>query len=388
MYIDKNNIQTPAILLDLDILENNIKNFHQITAGGSKKLWPMIKTHKSTEIARIQLNHGATGFLCGTLDECEAVHKNLICGEKRDISIMYAYPVASHPNITRAIKLANDCDSFFLRIDNHKQAELLNQAAEEANVYVNYTVIINSGLNRFGVMPYELEKLMIKIAGLKHIKFAGISTHTGHVYGATDIQGVVDIARQESLIMLNAANILANMGIMPQLISSGSTPTYLHIANDDTINCLHPGNYVFMDNMQISVGCAKEDDCALTVLTTVISAPRTGEFIIDAGSKCLGLDKGAHGNSKIRGHGRIKNIDDDIFIIESLSEEVGKIIVSEKHHGKINLKIGDKLEIIPNHACAVANNTYYYIAMRQGVFDRLVTVDMRGNSTSKGMTLT
>jgi len=387
MDIEISNVQTPAILLDLDILERNIKNFHQMATSRGKKLWPMIKTHKSTEIAYIQLNNGATGFLCGTLDECESIFENLVRCKKKDISIMYAYPVAGYPNISRVIKLARQCESFYLRIDDYRQAELLNQAATKADVHINYTVIINSGLNRFGVAPDELKNLTSAISNLNHIKFCGISTHPGHAYGETDGIGIAKIAQQETDIMENATNILSSVGLTPHLIGTGSTPTYPYIVNSTAINCLHPGNYVFMDNMQISVECAKEEDCALTILTTVISAPRDGEFIIDAGSKCLGLDKGAHGNGKIRGHGRIKNQDENMLVIQSLSEEVGKIVIPKAYHKRINLKIGDRLEIIPNHACATANNTSYYIAIRKGIFDRLIHVDMRGNSTAKGMAM-
>jgi len=180
--------------------------------------------------------------------------------------------------------------------------------------------------------------------------------------------------------MKTAAATLNKIGITPKIISTGSTPTHLHIVNNAVINCLHPGNYVFMDNIQISLGCAAEDDCALTVLTTIISAPRDGEFIIDAGAKCLGLDKGAHGSVKIQGHGRVKGVGENMLTISVLSEEVGKITVPLVLRDKLNLKIGHKLEIIPNHSCAVANNTSYFTATRKGIFDRYVHVDMRGNS--------
>jgi len=372
MTIKKDSIQTPAILLDLDTLERNIEIYHQMATAGNKKLWPMIKTHKSTEIARMQLEYGATGFLCGTLDECEAIYENIVHSEKRYAGIMYAYPVASYPNISRVVRLAKVCNAFYLRIDGHEQAVMLNQAAKEAGVCINYTVTINSGLDRFGIVPYELEGLMGKLTSLKHMKFCGISTHPGHVYSEADYAGVVKVATQESEIMLIATKSLSNMGIAPQIIGTGSTPTYPLITNDALINCLHPGNYVFMDNMQVSLGCAKEEDCALTVLATVISAPRTGEYIIDAGSKCLGLDKGAHGNGKIKGHGQVKGLD---INISTLSEEVGKITAPHQ-----TLKIGDKLEIIPNHACATANNTSFYMAMRKGNIERIILVDMRGNS--------
>jgi len=364
------SIQTPAILLDLNILERNIKN---ASVGGGKQLWPMLKTHKSTEIARMQLENGCTGFLCGTLDECEAVCAKFVQGQKRDIGIMYAYPVASETNIARAIKLARECD-FYVRLDHLQQAKLLNNAAKEAGVVVNYSVIINCGLDRFGIAPVELELFLCKMAGFTHLKFCGISTHSGHVYREASQAWVQSVAQQESDIMSEATAVLHRMGTQPQFVGSGCTPTHPIVKNDGVIDMLHPGNYVFMDNFQITLGVATEQDCALTVLATVIAAPRNGEFIIDAGAKCFGLDKGAHGNTKIQGFGRVKGF--PMAEVYSLSEEVGKIIVQ----GESEIKIGDTLEIIPNHACATANNTSYFVGTRNGVPERSIYVDMRGNS--------
>jgi len=378
--MNKSKIQTPAILLDLNILEKNLKTHHQMASANSKYIWPMIKTHKSTEIARMQLDYGATGFLCGTLDECEAIYETFVCNDKRNISIMYAYPVASQPNIARVVKLAKKCN-FYLRLDGYEQAALLNKAGEDAGVCINYTVIINSGLNRLGVLPCtELKNLVNKISHFKHLKLCGISTHPGHAYSEIDIAGIKKVAQQESGIMQTAAQTLHSMKITPQLITTGSTPTYPYVVNDLLIGIFHPGNYVFMDNMQVALECVTEAECALTVLVTVISNPREGEYIIDAGTKCLSLDKGAHGTGKITGHGRVKNYEDTIDIV-SLSEEVGKIIVDKKHRNSV--KVGDKLEIIPNHACATANNTSCFIGIRKGVVDKVISVDMRGNSTAK-----
>jgi D-serine deaminase-like pyridoxal phosphate-dependent protein len=250
---------------------------------------------------------------------------------------------------------------------------------------------------------------MRKLSNCSNLNFAGISTHPGHVYAETDITGIKKIALQECETMKNASEILRTMNSVPQFITSGSTPTYPFAVNGNSINIFHPGNYVFMDNIQISLECATENDCALTVLCSVISNPREGEFIIDGGSKCFGLDKGAHGNGKITGHGRVKNPrklftdwpveDENIYEVLSLSEEVGKftinnlpdevgkITITKAYRNEVSLKIGDKLEIIPNHSCAVGNNTSYYIATRNGKVEKIIDVDMRGNSTKKGLQL-
>jgi len=368
--MDKKNLETPAVLLDLSITEENIKKFQSAANQNNKELWPMIKTHKSSEIVAIQEKYGAKGFLCGTLDECETL---MLMGVK---NIMYAYPVANEPNISRVLRLAKNCN-FFVRLDSLESAQKINNAAERARVLVNYTVIIDSGLHRFGIKPGDLKDFTGKSAAFKNLVLKGVSTHPGHAYGCD----IAAAAKEEIMVMEESGKILKESGFNPEFISSGSTPTYFYAAESDAINKLHPGNYIFMDNMQISMGCATEKDCALTVLAAVISAPRDGEFIIDAGSKCLGLDKGAHTNSSITGFGRIINHPE--LLIVSLSEEVGKI----KSESQTNIRIGDKIEIIPNHACSAANMTSYYIGVRNGIVEKILNADMRSNSTPKNIKL-
>ena len=374
MQKEKYHIQTPAILLDLNIMESNLSKFQQMADVSIKQFWPMVKTHKSTEIARMQHNYGATGFLCGTLDECEAL---ALCGIK---NIMYAYPVMNEPNISRAIALAKNCN-FILRIDHFKQAEVLNKAAKLADTCANYVVIINSGLNRLGIEPCHVGDFVKALTHMKNIRFKGISTHPGHAYEGKE--AVLKAAKDESDKMAQACTALHNIGFMPELVSTGSTPTFPHVIDDAVINMLHPGNYVFMDNLQISLGCAKESECALSVFATVISARKDENgndiFIIDAGTKCFG-DQGVHAAGAIsEKYGRIKNYPG--LELYNLSEEVGRIRAGGNNC--IGIKLGDKIEIIPNHSCSVANMTGWYIGTRAERIDSLISVDIRGNSTKK-----
>ena len=209
------------------------------------------------------------------------------------------------------------------------------------------------------------------------LNFKGISTHPGHVYSAVkheDIQYYVD---QEKSAVKSAVDALKVAGYSLELVTSGSTPTFYKAVYDENINVLHPGNYVFMDNIQMSTETAKESDCALSVYATIISHPSENLFICDAGSKCLGLDQGAHGNTAIKGYGYVKGRPE--LTVSSLSEEVGKLHVE----GTTTLKIGDKIEIIPNHSCSAANLTSYLTGCRGDKVERLIKVDMRGNSTTK-----
>lgn len=368
--MEKKELQTPAVLVDLDILENNIKTAQSLCDENGKQLWPMIKTHKSTEVVKMQRSAGATGFLCGTLDECEGLLREGID------NIMYAYPVASDVNIKRVIGLAKNTN-FIVRIDSYDSAKMLNTAAKSAGVKVNYTIIIDSGLHRFGVLPEKVVAFADSLKVFEALNFKGISTHPGHVYSAVkhdDIQYYVD---QEKSAVKSAVDALRAAGYNLELVTSGSTPTFYKAVYDENINVFHPGNYVYMDNIQMSTETAKESDCALSVYATIISHPSENLFICDAGAKCLGLDQGAHGNTAIKGYGYVKSHPE--VTISSLSEEVGKL----KVEGATTLKVGDKIEIIPNHSCSTANLTSYLIGYRGDKIERLINVDMRGNSTTK-----
>lgn len=364
-------LQTPAILVDLDVLENNIKKAQSLCDENGKQLWPMIKTHKSSEIAKMQQKAGATGFLCGTLDECEALLKEGIQ------NIMYAYPVASDVNIKRVLNLAKNCN-FIIRIDSYDSAKLLNTAAKSAGVKINYTIIIDSGLHRFGILPEKAAAFADSIKEFDALNFKGISTHPGHVYSAEKPEDIQKYVEDEKSAVKTAVDALKAAGYALELVTSGSTPTFFKAVHDENINVFHPGNYVFMDNIQMSTETAKESDCALSVYATIISHPSENMFICDAGSKCLGLDQGAHGNTAIRGYGYVKGYPE--VTVSSLSEEVGKLYVE----GNTTLKIGDKIEIIPNHSCSTANLTSYLVGCRGNKVERLIKVDMRGNSTTKG----
>ena len=362
------DMATPAILLDMDVLERNIEKYQDLCDLYDKELWPMVKTHKSLTIAKMQADAGAAGFLCGTLDECEA-----LC-EAGYQNLMYAYPVASAASIRRVIELSRKCN-FIIRLDTVEAAEIVDAAAKEAGVIVNYTIIVDCGLHRFGVAPDKVAELAAKLDEFENLEPLGVSTHPGAVYAAEEPRQVPLYVQAEAAAMEMAAEGMRQVDLEPEIISSGSTPTFALSVDDPNINIYHPGNYVFNDCIQMSNGSAKEEDCALTVLATVISHPSPDLYICDAGAKCLGLDQGAHGNGSIVGFGRV--IGHPELIVAGLSEEVGKLKLKEDE--TTTLKVGDQIRIIPNHSCSTANLTDHFIAVRGDETEGTIRVDIRGN---------
>lgn len=364
-------LETPALLLRSAAMERNLKTYQAACEKNHKHLWPMIKTHKSTALARRQAELGADGFLCGTLDECEALCRQ---GVKR---IMYAYPVAGEVSCRRAVRLAGQCE-FYVRLDGADAAKQLNEVAARENVVVSYTLLIDCGLHRFGVMPCAVTALAKELQPFTHLRFCGISTHPGHVYSEADPAKIAKYAEDELCALREAADALRAAEFEVELVSSGATPTFRYSVEAPLIRIHHPGNYIFNDCIQIANGTATEDDCALVVYSTVIAHPRPELFLCDAGAKCLGLDKGAHGNTSVRGSGRVLHHPE--ITVGDLSEEVGKLIVV----GETTLKVGDRIMIVPNHACSAANLfSYYQIVDEDGTLRERIEVDIRGNQTTK-----
>lgn len=365
-------LYTPAILLDLDAMQDNLTRYAAEAKKYGKQIWPMLKTHKSLELAKAQVDAGATGFLCGTLDEAECL------AEHGYEHLMYAYPVATDVSIGRALKLAAKCD-FIIRLDDPDGAALINAAAAKAGQKIQYVIIIDCGLHRFGVKPEEAGAFAKKLAAFDHLVFRGISSHSGQVYGVSDKSGVPGCAKEECEALHTAIASLKEAGFTPEIVSTGSTPTFWESVKDPAISIFHPGNYIFNDAIQLSTETATVEQCALYVLASVVSHPREDTYICDAGTKCFGLDQGAHGNASIKGYGHV--IGHPELEVNGLSEEVGKLHV----HGETTLKVGDKIKIIPNHSCSSANLTSYYVGVHGDEVDHLIHVDMRSNSTTKNV---
>ncbi|MGL5316182.1 MAG: alanine racemase, partial [Peptostreptococcaceae bacterium] len=361
------DLSTPNFILNLDTLENNLKVVQDLCDRNNKELWPMTKTHKSTWLAKKQMEFGAKGLLVGTVDEAEAF---VDAGVN---AITLPYPISNVPSIRRTIDLTKKA-RIILSFDNVEAAQIWNDELSKENLTLEYFILINSGLNRLGVKPDSVVELAKGLSKFDKLKLIGISTHPGHVYAVTSPEEVAPVSKQEVEVMGEAKRLLVENGFDVKYVASGSTPTFFDVVDSDVLDILRPGNYPFYDNIQLSLDICNEEDCALTALGTIISRPSENLFIMDVGSKCLGLDKGAHGSSLITGFGKVKG-HDNLNII-GLSEEVGKIEIV----GDTDLKVGDKIEIIPNHSCSCANMTSYVVGYRGDEVVEVIEIDVRGNS--------
>lgn len=362
------DIATPAFLVDMEKLHKNIQTMASLCRKAKKQLWPMVKTHKSTAIAAMQKAAGVDGFLVGTIDEAEAL------ADSGFSPITLAYPVAGEANVRRVVKLALRT-RVIVSLDGVEAAQQLNAVLPDTAA-VDYLLLIDSGLHRFGVPPQDAPHLARKLKCLQRLRLIGIATHPGQVYSASSPADVKQAAVDELRALKTAKAALSASGIPVSMVATGSTPTASLVMNDPDITAIRPGNYVFNDAIQVALKAALPEDCSLSVLATVISMPRSDLLIVDSGSKCLGLDKGAHGSALVDGYGLVKGHPE--LTVVGLSEEVAKVKVS----GRTNLTVGDRLEIIPNHACSAANLAPYLIGHHHGWIAQILPVDAKRKHSS------
>jgi len=350
----REELDTPAVLVDLTVLKENIAAMAAFAQKHGLKLRPHVKSHKTREIAELQLAAGATGLTVAKLDEAEA----MVAAGFKDILI--AYELIGEVKLRRLLDLTRRAYLSVL-IDSEIGARQLSAAAASQGLEIPCLIEIDSGLGRTGVRPGQpAVELARAVKSLPGLKLTGLLTHAGHAYGAKNQTELNRIAQFEAESLLQTARLLEEEGWSGLALSVGSTPTVRISGTFPGITEIRPGNYVFNDATQIALGVAREEECALTVLTTVISRPAPDRAVVDAGAKTLALDRGAHGTALLNGYGLVKNHPE--YMIERLSEEHGILALPPNSP----LQVGDRLEVIPNHACPVVNLTDYLYIVEQG----------------------
>lgn len=357
-------LETPVTIVDLDRLERNIKRMAALAAQHDVSLRPMIKTHKSPLIAQWQIRAGAVGVLVASIDEAEVMAEAGI----NDVTI--AYPFVGPSQLKRIMRLARRAN-LTLSTDSIAAVELLAAAATEHGLTVPVLVLVDSGGRRLGVQPQDAVAIGRAIEAADNLQLAGVATHAGHAYGSSSPEEVEAAALSETGAVLQAAEQLRAAGMTVATVAVGSTPTARRAATVAGISEMRPGNYVFYDAMQIGLGVATEDDCALRVVGTVLSRPTPGTAVVDVGSKMLSSDLGAHGLSLVRGYGRV--VGEPEFVVERVSEELAVVTLPDDHP----LTVGERIQIIPNHACTAANLVDVLVGVRNGHVDELIPVQAR-----------
>jgi len=366
--LSTNEIDTPALIVDMDKLEFNINDMAEFARSKNINLRPHIKTHKSPDIAWMQINHGASGIACAKIGEAEIMAAHHV----RNIHVVY--PIVGRRKVERIVKLMDSTKIIGL-VDCYEQARCLSKVLDKHNITLDATVAIDVGLHREGIQPETAVKFFHKVSRLPNINIIGISTHAGHVYAAGSRDDVIRIGREEGEVMVGVAEELRKADFDVEVVSVGSTPTAKIAGNIDGVTEIRPGNYVFYDAIQVALGVVPLERCALKILATIVSkhSQPYRRLVIDAGSKALTLDKGAHGLSLLQGYGVVAGYENSL-LIERLSEEHGVVRVLKD----AKLGVGDRMEIIPNHACGVVNQFDIAYGVKRGKVVEVFNIEARG----------
>jgi D-serine deaminase-like pyridoxal phosphate-dependent protein len=349
---------TPARIIDLDRLERNIARMQETCTAHGVELWPHIKTHKMVEVARRQLEAGATGLTCAKLSEAEAM---LSSGARR---MFIAHSLVGREKASRLQKLAGELDSLVVACTSELHFEALEDLLTAAGLRLPVMMAVDSGLGREGARDVaSAQHLAGKIAGSPHMELWGVYTHEGHGYSQKP--QLLDTSTRDlhSRLVDLRDSIDTHLRIWP-----GSSTTAHVMATLPGVQAVRPGAYVFGDlSLTISTRVMDWEDVALHIHAQVVDIPADDLALIDAGTKVFSSDKTATGIVALPADGR------DLQVLKC-NEEHGYLTGA----GVLDLLLGQTLALVPAHVCPVVNLADHVHVARGGeIIDRW-KVDARG----------
>ena len=353
------DLDTPSVLVDLDILERNIAEMAALAGREGVALRPHIKTHKTPQIAKMQLEAGAAGVTCAKIGEAETL------ADAGIDDIFICFPLVTELKARRLASLARRARVSTI-VDSPQGVAALSAVFADEPAPLEVLVKVNTGLDRVGVLPEEAVPLAQRVAEAPGLRFGGVCAHEGYTYGKSDPAERAAVGRKGGETLVATARAIEAAGLPCPRVSVGSTPGSGSADSVPGVTEMRPGNYVFYDLMQVGMHVVPPERCALHVLVTVASHAARDRAVVDAGSKTFTSDKGAHGMSGATGFGLVLGKED--IEIERLSEEHGWLRLDPAGS---DVAIGEQLEVIPVHACPVANLAPELILVRGGeVVDR------------------
>ncbi|MCK5650788.1 MAG: alanine racemase [Gemmatimonadetes bacterium] len=357
-------VETPAGILDLDRVHDNARRAAEYCSSHGLRWRPHVKTHKSTEIAKIQLGAGAVGLSVATPREAEVM-------SRVTSDILLAYPPAGQEKLRRLMELPSEV-SLGVALDAEPLLQELARAATRAGRTVRVLVELDAGLHRVGVQdPASAVALARSAAELDGVEFDGLLFYPGHIRGPG--------AEQESQLTELADRLesfyeaLHRADLPPREVSGGSTPTMWSSHRLPGVTEIRSGTCIFFDREQASIGVAQWGDLAFTILATVISTSVPNQAVIDAGSKAVAKELFPSAGV---GYGALQ--DRPEVPVKSLNEEHGILDLS---HTDWRPQVGERVRIVPNHVC-VSVNLHDSLLAQEGDALRRIELEARGRGRS------
>jgi len=356
-------IDTPAMVVDLDIMEGNLRRVADYACAHGLRLRPHTKTHKSVMLARRQLALGAAGLTVAKVSEAEV----MLGAAPPDLLV--AFPVIGQAKMARLVEVARRT-RVTVALDSIFAARQLAEAAQAAQVTFGVLAEMDAGLGRVGVTPGEpLLELARGIAKLPNLEFEGVTFYPGHIKDL-DEPGRRALAQLAELLR-RVLDDFEKAGMEVRIVSGGSTPTLFHSHEVEGLTEIRPGTYVFNDLNTVRSGGCRLEECAARVLATVVSTAKEGQMIIDGGSKTFSSDRPVSGPEVTFG----QLVEAPGARFHKMNEEHGFIDITRAERG---FTVGDRVQVIPNHVCVAMNLHERVYGVRGDRVEEVWTVDGRG----------
>jgi len=361
------SIETPALLVDLDLMEANIRRWQAAFDDADVAFRPHIKTHKSPAIANCQLAAGAVGLAVAKVAEAEV----FAAAGCRDLAV--TYPVVGASKWRRLAELARTC-TITVNVESETAARGLSAAAVAAESVMRVHVDVDIGAHRSGVQPEDAGALGRLIMELPGLDLDGITGFRSISFPGSAGRSPEELGREEGELLVQLAERLRAAGLPIRTVAAGSTPTAHAAAMVPGVTEVRAGTYVFGDGLMANWGAVAWDEIALTILCTVVSRPLPERATIDGGSKTFAGDVPAGAVPGLAGYGRSVDID---AYIEAMNEEHGMVRLSPG----ADPAVGDQLRFIPNHVCTAVNLSDELIGIRDGRVVSVWPIAARGKRT-------
>ncbi len=356
------DLQTPCLVLDVDRMDRNIARLRAKLDGLGVTLRPHLKTAKSVEIARRMMNTPQGPATVSTLREAE------LFAEAGITDVIYAVGVTPS-KLAKVIELRRGGCDLAVLLDTVEQAQAVASASREAGIIIPALIEIDCDGHRSGILPGDADRLRAIAAALVDGgELRGVLTHAGGSYSARGNK-LKDCADAERKAVIEAATILRKAGYACPIVSMGSTPTAHNAVVLDGVTEVRAGVFIFFDLVMAGIGICKVEDIAISVLATVIGHQREkGWILIDAGWMAMSQDRGTSKQEVNQGYGLVCDVSGQPFdnlILADANQEHGIITARPgSDAGLPALQIGDRVRILPNHACATGAQHQAYHVVR------------------------
>lgn len=349
-------IDTPALVVDLERMDRNIAAMARFFASRPAKLRPHFKTPKCAEVVKRQLAAGAIGITCAKLGEAEA-----LAGAGVRTSVLIANQLVGSAKLTRLVALARNLPELIVAVDSAAQVDALDAALAGSNARVGVLIEADIGMHRCGTDTPEETVALARRLSTSRAAYRGIMGYEGHAVLVPDAAKRKELAEASTATLLAHVAALRAAGLAPEIVSAGGTGTFELTGSTEGVTEIQAGSYVFMDGRYLDVRA--DFETALTLHTTVLR--RRGRLLItDAGVKSLSTDFGLPRGADLP------------LRVVGLSEEHGHILIDEG--ADLALAPGDRIRLLPSHGDTTINLHDRYYAARGDEVEAVWSIVGRG----------